>query len=92
MCNPSLPATAMNRSRISGKALAEITHRNAGELVHSEAAEQPLVRLKYADDFIQPSVEAHLFADRIHVGEQRIGDRAPDDDHVARVFLVVSAR
>ena len=71
-----------------GKALAEIAHRDAGELVYAEARKQALIRLEDADHFVPAAVQPHLLADRIDVGKQRIGNGASDDDHAARMVLI----
>ena len=79
----------MKRSRISGKVLAEIRHRDAGELVHSKARKESLVGFEDADHFVRAAIEPHRFADRVDGGKEGIRDGAPDHDDIERMLLVV---
>src|SRR5262249_45380550 len=59
------------RLRIS---FLEIAQWRDGEHIHAWPHEQPLVVLKDTDDFIDASVNAHLFADGIGIWEKRLAD------------------
>ena len=72
-------------------ALLEVAERDDGEYVYAWADEQTLVMLKDADNFVEPAIDAHRFADGIRVGKERFANGRAQNHDGTRVLLIERA-
>src|SRR2546429_9342517 len=71
--------------------LLEVAERDDYKDVHARAEEQSLVVLKYADNFVNGTIDAHGFAEGVRVGEKRFADGRAQHDDRPRMLLIERA-